>query len=368
MTIQEYLQEFLAQIGPVSDGERQQISDYYQELICEGLERGMSEEEILAAFGSPAEAAARFREENGTGEPEQGGEEQAAGSVVAAPAEGKITTLDLQAQAAPIEVLTAGVGELRVAFDARPDIDIVESEQQDGVWRFRHRLRKRASRLLAGLFWPERTPAIQVLVPAGFAGRLILKTGDAKIRAAGVLDLAELSLTTSNAAIELENASASAIRLLTGNGGIRLLNLGANDLEAVTGNGRIDAEAVRGGQLYFKTSNGSIQLSGLEGDSLTAESSNGRIRAGQCSFSQKAGITTSNGAIVIEQLACPDIALGTSNGPITGTVRGEMREYATDAGTSNAGCNVPNLHVPDRQKHFSAHTSNARIAVEFVKE
>ena len=366
MTIQEYLREFLAQIGPVSDEERQQISDYYQELICEGLERGMSEAEILAAFGSPAEAAARFREENGPGEAEKGGD--APDAAVAVPAEGGITVLDLQAQAAPIEVLPAGEGELRVAFDARPDIDIVESEQQDGVWRFKHRLRKRASRLLAGLFWPERPPTIQVLVPAGFAGRLILKTGDAKIRASGVLDLAELSLTTSNAVIELEDASASAIRLLTGNGGIRLLNLGANDLEAVTGNGRIEAEAVRGGRLHFKTSNGSIQLSGLEGDSLSAESSNGRIRAGQCSISQKTGITTSNGAIVIEQLVCPDIVLGTSNGPITGTVRGDMREYATDAGTSTAGCNVPNLQGPDRQKRFSAHTSNARIAVEFVKE
>ena len=73
MTIQEYLREFLAQIGPVSDEERQQISDYYQELICEGLERGMSEAEILAAFGSPAEAAARFREETAPGKQKRAG-------------------------------------------------------------------------------------------------------------------------------------------------------------------------------------------------------------------------------------------------------------------------------------------------------
>ena len=60
----QFLQEFLDALGPLSEEEKQQISDYYEELICDGLEQGLSEEEVLARFGSPQDEARRFREEN----------------------------------------------------------------------------------------------------------------------------------------------------------------------------------------------------------------------------------------------------------------------------------------------------------------
>ena len=34
----QFLQEFLDALGPLSEEEKQQISDYYEELICDGLE------------------------------------------------------------------------------------------------------------------------------------------------------------------------------------------------------------------------------------------------------------------------------------------------------------------------------------------
>ena len=58
----QFLQEFLDALGPLSEEEKQQISDYYEELICDGLEQGLSEEEVLARFGSPQDEARRFRD------------------------------------------------------------------------------------------------------------------------------------------------------------------------------------------------------------------------------------------------------------------------------------------------------------------
>ena len=55
----QFLQEFLDALGPLSEEEKQQISDYYEELICDGLEQGLSEEEVLARFGSPQDEARR---------------------------------------------------------------------------------------------------------------------------------------------------------------------------------------------------------------------------------------------------------------------------------------------------------------------
>ena len=59
----EFLEKLLAALEPLSEDERKQILDYCEELFCDGLEQGLSEEECVARFGSPEEAAAQFREE-----------------------------------------------------------------------------------------------------------------------------------------------------------------------------------------------------------------------------------------------------------------------------------------------------------------
>ena len=43
MNRQEFLKQFLSALEPLTPEERSQISEYYEELICDGLEEGLSE-------------------------------------------------------------------------------------------------------------------------------------------------------------------------------------------------------------------------------------------------------------------------------------------------------------------------------------
>ena len=76
-------------------------------------------------------------------------------------------------------------------------------------------------------------------------------------------------------------------------------------------------------------------------------------------------MASSNGRLTLEGICAGQIDLSTSNASITGTVLGDMREYATRAGTSNGSCNIPNMCYPDQTKSLSAFTSNGKIQIDF---
>ena len=75
-----------------------------------------------------------------------------------------------------------------------------------------------------------------------------------------------------------------------------------------------------------------------------------------------------------EQRACPRRGCGgagphvqTANAAITGTVVGDMRDYAISSRTSNAQNNLPmDCAYEDQTKRLWATTSNGRIDVRFV--
>ena len=43
MTKEAYLKAFLGALEPLSDDERRQLRDYYEEMLCDGLEKGLTE-------------------------------------------------------------------------------------------------------------------------------------------------------------------------------------------------------------------------------------------------------------------------------------------------------------------------------------
>ena len=96
------------------------------------------------------------------------------------------------------------------------------------------------------------------------------------------------------------------------------------------------------GSLAAKTSNGPITLSG--GDRRNCEGSlqqcayHSRARR----FAEKLWMQTSNGPVRAEDVEAPDLTFKTTaNAAITGTVVGDMRDYAISSRTSNAQNNLP---------------------------
>ncbi len=65
MNRDEFLRRLKALLSDMGREELEQVEEYYEELLYDGLEQGYTEEEILKGFGSPEEAARKMREEYG---------------------------------------------------------------------------------------------------------------------------------------------------------------------------------------------------------------------------------------------------------------------------------------------------------------
>lgn len=382
MNRQDFLTEFFRALGPMSEAEREQIADYYHELICDRLEQGMTEEEAVAEMGDPAEAAAGFREQ------------YAAEENAPAPERKLVAVEDVPG----LQVLDFGVENLRIIvqgiadeaelpsirFDADPEVDDIRSETRDGVFCYRHRLRKSTGLPLLRFFKSPELRDFVIRIPASWKGTLLLKTCNGPISVSGVEDMQKLSMTTSNGRLELRDLSASRIEAKSGNAQIIMQNIGTIHLEAVTSNGKMEADGIRGDELFLHTTNGSVKLRDLQADGIRAETSNGKIEAQNCAASGALRLSSTNGAVTLENAAAsaiclissnarltverikaPQIELRSSNGGISGTVLGKAEDYETEARTSNSSCNLPNLSGTGRPKRLSAVTSNARIQIEF---
>ena len=109
------------------------------------------------------------------------------------------------------------------------------------------------------------------------------------------------------------------------------------------------------------------KLSGVTGGDCEAASNNARITAEHCRFAEKLWMQTSNGPVRAEDVEAPDLTFKTANAAITGTVVGDMRDYAISSRTSNAQNNLPmDCAYEDQAKRLWATTSNGRIDVRFV--
>ena len=139
----EFLKRFFDALGNISENERNQISDYYEELICDGLEQGFTEEECVAKFGSPEEAAEKFREEYAP-DIVQETAHSADLQKVFSPEESGIHTLNLSAEGVNIVACESDTPYLKILFDPNPEFDIVKTYCENGVWHFIHKDTKKS--------------------------------------------------------------------------------------------------------------------------------------------------------------------------------------------------------------------------------
>ncbi|MGI5895086.1 MAG: DUF4097 family beta strand repeat-containing protein [Candidatus Merdivicinus sp.] len=368
MNRQEFLEQFIAALEPLTNAEREQISAYYEELIDDAVEQGCTEEECLARFGTPQQAAERFRAEyveEGSA-PTSGMAIPTAMTSTTSP-ESEFHTLDLQAEDIPIRIQPAESGQFQIHFEANPQRDLIRSELRDGTWYYHHRLQKRNLRNFFG-FWGKELPELTVLVPTSFRGELRIRTSNAAIVLNGIRETAVVILTTSNDRIQAADASSGEWKIHTSNAHIQLDNIGALRLEAVTSNSKLTAASIHADTQQFKSSNGNIQLDDLVGKELTATTSNARITAKNCQFSEKIALTTSNGSISTERLSSHNLCFRSSNASIKGTLCGSLADYATECRTSNGSCNIPCLPANGQSKFLSATTSNGSIRLDFLAE
>lgn len=323
MKREEFLSRLKRELGDIAREDTQQIEDFYEELILDGMEQGFTEEEILERFGSPEEVARQVRREYGGLIPYTSKVNNDSGYESSE----MVHTVLVDASNLRINVRTVENGPIRVLFHPKEGSDKVTFTEENGVFSFVHRTKGLFHLNWLNLFLDYNILILEI--PRNFGGTLKLKTSNAPIRAANLTNLAAAEL--------------------------------------ISGNGKIKAENIKADAFTIRTSNSRLELVGLKGRTLEAVTNNGSVSAKECSFPERAVLQTKNGGVSCRNLISDQIQMQTCNGSVTGTIIGNVNDYAIQSGTMNGSNNLRNVPNEGMRKSLCAKTVNGQIHLEFIE-
>ena len=325
MKREEYFKELRFFLGDLPLEDQEQIEDFYQELIYDGLEQGYTEEEILRRFDTPEEAAEKIRAEYGglvvyTAKGRSKEEKQEYGPV------DMIHSIRVQTENIRIRIRTVESGPVRIYFNPREGRDVVTCSEEDGVFSFEHKMKMTFPLSWLNIFLDFNILILEI--PSSFAGNLWIGTTNASIVGRGMRNLSMAEFTSTNGWIKAENCRIDRLKIHSNNAWIELANISGGKAEAVTGNGFITVK--------------------------------------ECRFPEQIFLETQNGTLTGRNLISDNLVFQTGNGLISGTVIGNESDYNIDCRTVNGFCNLDSVHMAERQKSLKARTYNGRIQIEFV--
>lgn len=375
MTKQEYFEQLLDCLPAITPEDEQQIYEYYDELICDGMEEGNSEEEMLAQFGNPKVLAERLQEEwelsalpsktEGLVSIDEICEDSQHFSCdeknYCYTSDQVVNCLDFTISNYSFCAVPSSDQNLRIYFpkELKKQVQILEN---NGELQFICKPKKQE---WLHLFRPfPKTGSILLEIP-----QKKIQTLHASVRNASISvqdnTFEELILKASNASINGKTLKARHLEFVSSNASLHLENSTCTNAVLKTSNGGIHVTSVSGGTLHCKTSNAKIHAADTSASELKLITSNATISARNCSASSIL-LQTSNGKIAPENLLSNDITLVTSNGSINGTISGKEEDYTITCQTSNGSCHPTTTHRPNTPGTLTATSSNGSIRLTFT--
>lgn len=272
-----------------------------------------------------------------------------------------IHTIVVEAKSAPVEIRPVSGSTVSILFSNPRKTDIISAEIAEGRFQFHHTT-KTTPTLLFGEFRLHRTILLEI--PDTFHGNLLVCTSNGRLKAER-LSLERAELSTTNGGVILEDFSCESAVVSSTNGALHLTRIAAGTAEFSTTNGGANAQDLACKILNIHTTNGGLYASRVSAPQTELSTSNGKVAVLDL-IATSVHIKTSNGRLEVQNLLAEHIDLETSNAPVTGTIKGDLRDYAISSHTSNAPNNLPNYSYPDQKKLLSVHTCNGKIDVQFI--
>lgn len=372
MTKNEYLIELATRLQALTDDpnsiypELTSMISFYQEMLDDKIEDGLTEEEAVAAMESPDEIITRLKNEFGEIEPR---ENEGAPEPRAANAPNAVRAATRREYSAdrislvrvtdcdhPVKLIRGGQVAVNYEDDANGKYDV---SLEAGVLTLTFIREKRS--FLRNIFgWKPRIREVTVELPDGWSGTADIRTSNASISASVAIN--KLIARTSNGSISLEDATFAKASGVTNNGSVKLEDVTCGALELTTSNGRIVANDLCCDRARLTTSNASVNVQDAKAGELFLRTGNGGMRLEDVT-GEKLHAQTSNASIKISDINAADITLITSNGSVTGSLAGSMEDYAITSRTSNGSNSLPNGTAGERT--LDVRTSNGKIAIDF---
>lgn len=349
MTREVFLNDLKNALVGMNDEEMDSVLAYYNEMIDDRMEAGMSEEDAVNAMEPVKTIASRVLSEAGVVE-EKIEEKESPDKEIRKSAE-MVRELHITAEDQRVHLMTGDTDEIVLRYRIE-DGDIYQLHEENGVLTLEHTDRPVSSykfegKITAENFFDEvgkflgsinlgnlfkinvnaKPRCIEVLLPRVFKGKIFVNTSNSRIIADNVTCLDEVRLQSSNARIVLGH-------------------MVARSLYAGTSNSRIVLEDV-----YVR-------------EQLDAITSNSSVNAKNVNCDETIQMRTSNGPIRVEMVDAKCITMKSSNGSISGSVKGVQEDFTIRTGTSNGRSNLPNRDGGEKQ--LTAKTSNSNINLEFI--
>lgn len=372
MTKNEYLIELATRLQALTDDpnsiypELTSMISFYQEMVDDKIEDGMSEEEAVAAMESPDEIVKRLKNEFGEPAPQTTADvpepaaEGAPNAVCAVTrreySPDRVSLVRIIDSYHAVKLIRGGQVAVNYEDDANGKYQV---SLESGVLTLTYIRYKRS--FLRNIFaWKHYGREVTVEMPDSWKGKADVCTSNAAISASVAIN--ELIAHTSNGAISLEDATFTKVSGATSNGSVKLENVTCTDMELASTNGRIAANDICCEGARLVTTNASVSVQDAAVSELFLKTCNGGMRLDDVT-SEKLHAQTSNASIKISDVEAYDITLISSNSSITGSLNGSMEDYAITSQTSNASNSLPN--GTKGEKILNVSTSNGKIAIDF---
>lgn len=336
MRAEKFIAELMEKMNDFSKEDKEQIREYFEEMIYDRIENGETEEDILKSFGTPdvvvAKLKSEYKESRVEGKNQEWREqfqeedrtrksENKEGTV------NRIHTIFVHTENVRIIPVVDRVEKPFIEFDPTEGRDILEISEQNGCFKVIHHQKKIYLFLLFGY---EKRRNLILHIPKEFRGNLELESGNVPIELENITSLESLRAQTSNAGINLKNVSAVSMEI--------------------------------------QTSNASVKLENVAGECLNANTSNGKIEAKHINVKERTKLRTSNAKVVVEEIESRQIELHTSNGTVQGMLSGSIADYNVRSFTSNASSTLPSHMNTGKDKSLEVKTTNGKINILFEKD
>lgn len=385
MTKSEFILSLSEALAHLPGQERSRVLEYYEEMIDDRVESGMTEEEAVAALGSIEEilkeAAPEAMDGRNTCTETSAPKSDAHCIVLSDP----IEELVANSVCAELHILSA---DLPDGITARVDYNLSENEHcacslSNGRLEVRYKQVKQRSFSFRSLF-SNSVASITITLnnPALVRGEISASSGS--------IDLNELVFTDSlDAHTASGNLDAHDVavhrkcKLQTASGDITGHNLTCGELlEIHTASGDMDLFTVRAGKIDAGSASGDLTIANVECDQMQSESASGdcevrNVKSGSLSLGSASGDLTLSGAectgniemhsasgdIEIRDSICSgSIALSSTSGDIDGRLfpadhyafSARSRTGDVDVPSTNGNCPVQ-IHTVSGDITFSSH-------------
>jgi len=369
MTKSEFILSLSEALASLPGRERSRVLEYYEEMIDDRIESGMTEEDAVAAMGSIEEILKEAAPEAMNLNSRKQAEE-----IRSNPDENVFELRE------PVRNLIANSAsaELQIRSEALPngltarvDYDLADNEEcvctlENGTLTVKYRTLKQRGFSLRNLFsCSDSSITITLADPALERGEIGASSGNIDLHELVFTD--SLEVTTASGELEAHDiAIHHNCTLHTASGDITASGLTCGDLcEIHSASGDIDLKGFRAGRLEIGTASGDpnvngvvcdeleassasgdVELYGVQADKITAGTASGDLTLSGASCSGIIELSSVSGDIEIHGAQCSgEIHLSSTSGDINGTLSPE-ENYTFSARSRTGDVSVPRTNGP----------------------